>query len=135
MKTLFITVLAIALASAAPSPISMLSCIRPQLSRQSLGYEFRINHANDVDQVDSAAAPEKRQDRPAPKGNPWSPWTGDNVKRIWHPDDQVKRSDEATEGNPWTPWHGNPWTDDKEKRQHEPHAEGNPWVPWTENKE
>lgn len=40
MKTLFITVLAIALAAAAPSPISMMSRIGPQLSRQGLGYEF-----------------------------------------------------------------------------------------------
>ena len=39
MKTLFISVLAIALAAAAPSPMSMMSRIGPQLSRQGLGYE------------------------------------------------------------------------------------------------
>ena len=40
MKTLFITVLAIALASAAPTPMSMLSRNGPLLSRQSLGDEL-----------------------------------------------------------------------------------------------
>ena len=92
---------------------------------------LRNYHANDVDQADGAAAPEKRQDAPIPGGNPWG--IDDKEKRPEGApdDDKVKRSDETTEGNPWAPWHGNPWTDDKEKRQDEPHKDGNPWGPWT----
>lgn len=56
--------------------------------------------ANDVDQVDGAAALEKRQVDPVPRGNPWGPWTDDKEKRQHEP---------HAEGNPW-----GPWTEDKE---------------------
>ena len=93
-------------------------------------------HANDIDQLDAAAALEERQDAPAPGVNPGDPWHGipwnpgpkDRVKR---PEgDRGKRSDGITRRTPW-----GRWKDDKEKRQHEPRKEGNPWGPWNGDKE
>ena len=106
MKIIFITVLAIALASAAPVCCNAIApCYQGRVPVKLL----RKHHANDVHAIDAAAALEEGQGASAPglnpgdlwHGIPWNPGPKNTVKRPDEDldDDKVKRSDDTTEGN------------------------------------